>query len=292
MRKVPDLLIERLLLGELPEAEARRLMDDPEVVRRVQELERSNREILAAYPAEEMSRRIAGRVEALASVQGAPENARHGRSRRSRSTSRRSEAPGDSGIRRFFNMPKLVPVAGFATLAVVTGLLLVVLLPGGLQPGVAGVAGIEETRLKGLKPHLVVYHKTRSGAELLRENSVVAERDVLQLGYVSGLQPYGVILSIDGRGVVTLHFPTGSRTAGSLEPQGEVLLPFAYELDDAPGFERFFLITSREPFPVNIALGAADRLARDPDRARRVPLELPGKLEQSSIVLTKGPAGR
>jgi hypothetical protein len=91
---------------------------------------------------------------------------------------------------------------------------------------------------------------------------------------------------------VTVHFPSGAATAGGLEPKGETLLPFAYELDDAPGFERFFLVTSREPFPVEVVVGAAERLAAEPERARLAPLELPGKLEQSSIVLSKGPAGR
>jgi len=291
-RKVPDLLIERIVLGELPEAQTRRLMEDPEVARRVGELERSNREILAAYPPEEMGRRITGRLEALASAQGAaaaPEQrgAAAGRRRARRQDSRR-EVEG----RSLFGLPRLAPVTGLVGVAVIAGLLLAVLLPGGLGSGRRTAAAAEETRLKGLRPHLVVYHKTGSGVETLRENDTVKDSDVLQIGYVSAARPYGVILSIDGRGVVTLHFPTASATAGALEPQGENLLPFAYELDDAPGFERFFFVTSPEPFPVDAVVHAAERLAGSPEQARRVPLELPGGLEQASIVLKKGAAAR
>jgi hypothetical protein len=291
-RKVPELLIEKIVLGELPEAQKRRLMADPDVVRRVRELERSNREILSMYPPDEMSRRISGRLEALASAQGPVATVERARSRDERRRSRRRDDARGSEARSVFGLPPLIPVAGFATVAVVTGLLLAVLLPGGLRSGQATASVVEETRVKGLKPHLVVYHKTESGAETLRENDAVAEHDVLQLGYVSGSKSYGVIVSIDGRGVVTLHFPTASATAGELELEGESLLPFAYELDDAPSFERFFLVTSPEPFPVNVVVGAAERLSGAPEKARRAALELPRKLEQTSIVLLKKAAGR
>jgi hypothetical protein len=45
-RQVPDILIEQLLLGELPEARARQLRGDPQVRARIAELQASNREIL------------------------------------------------------------------------------------------------------------------------------------------------------------------------------------------------------------------------------------------------------
>jgi hypothetical protein len=291
-RKVPDLFIEKIVLGELPEAQKRRLMEDPDVVRRVRELERSNEEILSAYPPDEMSRRISGRLEALEAAQGPVAAPERGRSRGEQRRSRRRDEARGSEARSVFGLPPLIPVAGFATVAVVAGLLLAVLLPGGLRSGQATASVVEETRVKGLKPHLVVYHKTEAGVETLRDNDTVAERDVLQLGYVSGSKPYGVIVSIDGRGVVTVHFPAASSTAGELELQGETLLPFAYELDDAPSFERFFLVTSPEPFPVAVVVSAAERFSGAPEKARRGALALPGKLEQTSIVLLKKAAGR
>lgn len=287
-RQVPDLLIEKLLLDELSEGQKRRLLADPEVLRRVRELERSNREILAAYPPEAMSRRIEGRLEALASAMGTSDAGESARAEGPDARPRRGAAQGPSGRRGLFGFPRLVPVAGFAVAALVTGLLLAVVLPGGfrIQPAEGGPAA-EQTRLKGLKPRLVVYQRTDSGARSLRENAVVGERDALQLAYVSAARPYGVIVSLDGRGVVTQHFPSASAAAGTLEPHGETLLGFAYQLDDAPAYERFFFVTAAERFAVGTVMRAAERLAADPQRARRAPLELPEALEQVSFVVQK-----
>ena len=65
---------------------------------------------------------------------------------------------------------------------------------------------------------------------------------------------YGVLLSIDGARKVTLHWPeAGQRRRRPLQASGEMRLPSAYELDDAPAFERFFLVRADEPFSVATA---------------------------------------
>ena len=85
---------------------------------------------------------------------------------------------------------------------------------------------------------------------------------MLQLSYTAGEAKYGVIFSVDGRGSITWHMPAGyrggSRSAPALDAQGQVVLPSAYELDDAPAFERFFLVYSSVPFDV----GDVERAAR------------------------------
>ena len=109
---------------------------------------------------------------------------------------------------------------------------------------------------------------------------------MLQLGYVSAGRRYGAVLSVDGRGSVTLHFPESP--AGSPELKGgTVSLPSAYELDDAPAFERFFFVTSDAPFDVGTVMESARQLAREPERARYAPLSLPEPLSQTSITLDK-----
>jgi hypothetical protein len=65
-----------------------------------------------------------------------------------------------------------------------------------------------------------------------------------------------------------------------------VALPHAYELDDAPGFERFFLVTCARAFSVQPVLDAAHAVARGAT-ARTAPLALPSELEQSSVTLEK-----
>jgi hypothetical protein len=65
-----------------------------------------------------------------------------------------------------------------------------------------------------------------------------------------------------------------------------VPLPHAYRLDDAPAFERFFLVTSAAPFDAAQAVEAARRLARAP-RPERDPLPLPAGLEARALLLVK-----
>ncbi len=61
--RVPDILVEQLLLGELPEARRAELLADPDVQARMQELQASNREILERYPPEVYGKRIGWRLE-------------------------------------------------------------------------------------------------------------------------------------------------------------------------------------------------------------------------------------
>ena len=96
-----------------------------------------------------------------------------------------------------------------------------------------------------------------------------------------------MILSIDGRGHVTRHFPADDGGPTALSRNKRIFLPNALELDDAPGFERFFLITSPEPIDVKAVLAEAVELAKDPNLARRSELALPSGLKQTSVLLLK-----
>ncbi len=143
-------------------------------------------------------------------------------------------------------------------------------------------------RIKGLAPRVVVYRQLEHSAEELRNGAEARARDVLQLGYVAGGRGYGVLLSIDGRGVVTLHAPRMPNADATLPDNPRTqLLERAYELDDAPSFERFFFVTSQRALHVNQILNAAEELAREPQRAMREPLKLAPNAEQSSVLLRK-----
>lgn len=148
-------------------------------------------------------------------------------------------------------------------------------------------AGEERERAKGLAPSLRVYRRRGRGPELLAEGARVEVGDVLQLGFIAPGMSYAVLVSIDGRGHVTLHYP-GSKEASTRLPaaSGEQLLPEAYELDDAPEFERFVLITARRPLHATEVARAAGELSRA--RARDAPLSLPAYAEQVSVLLSKG----
>ena len=95
---------------------------------------------------------------------------------------------------------------------------------------------------------LRLYKKTESDPFLLPDGSTVLEGDEVQIQYNTA-QLFGVILSVDGRGVISQHYPDEGTTSTRI-PAGTHVLPFAFKLDDAPGYEIFFLFTSSQP--VNI----------------------------------------
>jgi hypothetical protein len=143
-------------------------------------------------------------------------------------------------------------------------------------------------RAKGLAPQLRVYRKQGAHAELLSDRASVRPRDLLQLGYVSAGRPYGVVISIDGAGAVTLHSPADPSQSSALAPgSGEHPLPAAYELDSAPAFERFFFVVSREPINPDAVLSVARDFAKNPAEVARLPIPVTDGLEQYSLLLLK-----
>jgi hypothetical protein len=47
-----------------------------------------------------------------------------------------------------------------------------------------------------------------------------------------------MVLSIDGRGTVTVHLPLAGTDAAQLSKDGDTTLGSSYALDDAPAYER------------------------------------------------------
>ncbi|NMO17758.1 ActD protein [Pyxidicoccus fallax] len=270
---IPDWLLERVALGELPPdalADARaRLEREPDGAARLARLEEDSRRTLERHPPATVAAEVERRRASLARVEAAREAAREGR--------------GDVSLG--------VPVAASLVLLFLTaGQLL--FSPTAMPPSPPAWVdtGAETERIKGT-PMLRVY---RQGAgqgepELLADQARARRGDVLQLRYVAGDRPHGVVVSVDGRGAVTLHHPallTGSTALTHGEP---VALAHAYELDDAPAFERFVFVTSMEPLDVGLVLEAARALARQPSEARIRPLPLPATLTQTSFTLEKVP---
>jgi len=105
----------------------------------------------------------------------------------------------------------------------------------------------EETRVKGLKTNLEIWRKTSEHTEELADNSEARAGDLLQIRYNS-LEPYGTLLSLDGNGVLTVHLAGKNGKAAHLEAGKTISLENAYELDNAPKFEIFYLITANKEF--------------------------------------------
>src|SRR5262245_46198841 len=220
---VTDRQLERYRLGELPADEhvhvARALAEDASARRRLESLRADDARILAEHPPRAVAALIRSRL-ARAAEAGAPR-------------------PRPSWTRT------LVPLLSAA--AVAAGIS--ALLPARPEPTTGPL-----TRLKGLEPRLMVFRKAATGAEPLGPASTARADEVVQVAYQAAGRRYGVVVSIDGRGRVTRHLPVAGEQAAALATGSPVPLPEAYRLDDAPGFERFFLVTADTPFSVELVV--------------------------------------
>jgi hypothetical protein len=248
-KPVSDWQLERLAQGELDEAAAREVesrLGAEQTKQRLAELETSNRAILERLPPQVVSASIRRRLE--------PKRSPRGR--------------------------LLMVVLPFAMAAGVWAV--------GFSPQVASVPENPEIILTKGSAHLYAYRAAGQGQKpaRLKDAARVRPHDTLQLTYTAGDARFGAVLSVDGRGVVTVHLPVDAAAPAPLAAGSETNLPRAYELDDAPGFERFFLITAPKGFSLAQVLDAARALASGGD-ARRKPLSLPAGLSQESLLLEK-----
>ena len=257
MTNLPDWLVERVALDEVPPASRERIdrADPRELAERVAALRAENDAELAAYPA----------GPAVAQIEARVATAKQRRRQR-----------------------RLAWLAAASTAVAAAAVLLVVTKhPAPETRGVDTDAGPENTRPKGL-PRLVAFRQAGDHAEQLAADSLVHAGDLIQLRYKPVRARYGVIASLDGNGVVTLHFPSredAPAAATALVPM-PTSLPTAYALDDAPSFERFFFITADHPLDVAHSLAAVRALAGRADAAD-APLALPAGLQQWSLRLRK-----
>lgn len=246
MSRVPDMVLERIAAGEI---DASAVDLTPADLERLEALHTSNRAILAQYPPGAMAWRIRSRARPTPKARGA-----------------------------LF----VAPVVAMAAVAV----LFVVPRPEGppvVDPVVAEQGGI---RLKGGETYLLVYKADGRSAEPLTNGDRVAPGDRLQVALVAPEGGQAVVVSIDGRGAVTLHHPR-AETSAEVAAGGEHPLPSSFVLDDAPSFERFFAVSSGSPFPVDDVVEAARRLASDPSAAQTAPLPMGPGFSQSSTLLHK-----
>lgn len=110
------------------------------------------------------------------------------------------------------------------------------------------MAGVDNgTRIKGMTAGLEVWKKMGDSAVQMVNLGEAREGDEIQLRYRVPQKCFGMLFSMDGNGTVTMHMGEGNR-AVELEPGKMTTLPFAYKLDNAPKFEKFFLLTSGEMF--------------------------------------------
>lgn len=261
---IPDWKLERYLTGDLPEGEMREIRElektDEIFAGRVKMMREDNAAILKKLPFERLSEKMDAR-EFGSGLNGAGRGA------------------GMNGAGNSVNF-RLVKFAAAA--ALVLAVVSVALfsqreigpdagtqVAGGAQvmdvamvdaseiPGGAG-----DTRIKGLDARMEVWKKTGDSAVQMPNLGEAREGDEIQLRYAVPEKCFGMLFSMDGNGTLTMHMADGS-SAVALEPGKMTTLPFAYKLDNAPKFEKFFLLTSRAAFELDA--NNIDALLKDKD---------------------------
>ena len=240
---IPDWKLERFLTGDLPESEMREIREleatDAMLAQRIKLLREDNKAILNKLPFEAIADRIA-EVKDIADA---------------------AEAKKVASSFRFLKFASAaVLVLAVALVALMTQRETVV--TGGNVAGgdvaqarnaqntqVALAETPSDTRIKGLDARMEVWKKTEAGIVQLQDLDEVREGDEIQLRYAVPEKCYGLLFSMDGNGALTLHMGDGAK-AVELAPGKMNSLPFAYKLDDAPYFEKFFFVTSPKEFTV------------------------------------------
>lgn len=239
---IPDWKLERYLTGDLPESEMREIRElekkDEIFAQRVKLMREDNAAILRKMPFERLSEKLDAMPE--------------------RSNSAGNTEPVN------FRLVKFAAAAAFV-LAVVSVALFSqreiasqgvggqLASDGSVESAMAVAMADEDngTRIKGMDARMEVWKKTGDSAVQMQNLDAASEGDEIQLRYSVPEKCYGLLFSMDGNGVITMHMGDNNR-AIALEPGKMTTLPFAYKLDNAPKFEKFFLLTSKADFAVDV----------------------------------------
>ncbi|MDA3947628.1 MAG: hypothetical protein PF508_00245 [Spirochaeta sp.] len=219
-RAIPEFFLEQYRIGEASPEVVQLIESDTDALTRVAELDAESEELLRTYPPGWLADRVAERVPKKTRPAATIRHAVRGR-----------------GL-------FLTPVAALVVLGAL-------LIPRLLTDGATPEELARGERLKGIESELFLYRSGEDGAiEPLSDGSTAQAGDRLQITYRAVGASHGVIFSVDGRGLVTLHYPETPYESPELTTDGEVALPYAYVLDDAPAFEQFYLATF--PGPVDV----------------------------------------
>jgi hypothetical protein len=252
-RRIPDILLERYVLNELP-AKRMKEMDtmvsaDPDLRARVNVLIQSNAEFINDNPYERFENIIMNK-----------KNMKTNRTKHSR-------------------IKILIP-----TFALSLSLITVCII--NFFPDYFN--GIDTTTVvKGNENALFIYKKIDSNVVQLSNGGKARTGDLLQLAYQIIKNNYCIIFSIDGRGRITYHYPVDPSAPAKIDSHKKTLLTESYELDDAPDFERFFIISSADQFDAAPVIRSIERLASIKDLAKYSNIQLDPALNVYSLLINK-----
>ncbi|MGL1891875.1 MAG: hypothetical protein OCD02_09625 [Spirochaetaceae bacterium] len=138
--------------------------------------------------------------------------------------------------------------------------------------------------LKGVNT-LNIYKKDSDLISKLKNLDKVNENSLLQITYLSK-DKYGVIFSIDGLNNITYHFPEDIYETTYLDIGKEITLPTSYTLDNAPYFEKFYMITTDSSLNMSLIKESISKI-RISDGKIIKDLKLPNEYNIANITLLK-----
>ena len=229
VNKISDFKLERYLLGDLPEGKMQALREreacDEIFAARVREMREQGERFLAENP--------------FSAIEDKLENAE------------RSEIlPNRSFNTLWLKVAAALVIALGVFSAVVLNRNVATYEGSGTSMEVALADTDNGTRIKGMSASLEVWKKTGDSAVQMVNLGDAFEGDEIQLRYRVPQKCFGMLFSMDGNGTITMHMGEGDK-AIELEPGKMTTLPFAYKLDNAPKFEKFFLLTSEKSFKID-----------------------------------------
>jgi len=276
-----DSLLEMYLHGELPPSlrkKAERLLATPEGKRRLEEIRESDRRILEELPPARMAEAVHRKLSAPREV---PARARRtvwlgwgaGASLAALGIAlfavveRRPDGPAVAVSDTASAASAVVEAGKAPVLEAVDRAAAAVLGTAAKEPdrkdpqaAVARTNSVDDgIRTKGgeirrLRLHL---RKGDGVAQALRDGDTVPKAAIVQVSLAAGPLAWVAVVSVDAAGQATLHLPEAGDSAAHLDE--EIVAPHSFQLDEASGFERFFLVAAPRRFSLDEALSLARR---------------------------------
>ena len=233
---IPTRILEEIKNSELDAKHYYSLYGKENIETALDDLKKSDEEILNTYSVQAMKAAVAGKLAANKAGMNMAESNKNGT------------------ILKF-------PVMRIVTYAAAAVLLAAIVIPVGLRNAkISSAASNAPTeRVKGAaptesngEPQIKLYRQNGREIQALNNGDFAHAGDVIQITYNAGSNQYGVIFSIDGNGNITRHFPeAGWEAAQLISRPDETPLDFSYELDSAPDFECFIMVSSKKQFSLD-----------------------------------------
>lgn len=266
--KIPSRILEAICNDELQAQDFYDVYGKENVINACNEIKLSNEQIKQTYSVEDMKRAVAQKLQ----------NSKNNEITKKCEKKEKNELNQQNFVvfgkkntekhqkMSFSKFKVIVPAMAAAVLAAV--ILPRMILPENLQnsqnlsensaknanirvKGAKNIENLENSR-QNQKTEIRLYKKTDDGVQLLSNGDSVKKGDVIQITYAPGKNNYGVIFSVDGNGNITRHFPEKSWNSERLSHEKpEIPLNFSYELDNAPNFECFVMVSSEKEFNLN-----------------------------------------